>query len=125
MISFISLCVSVSTQPRVCVCPAEAELKDMIETLASSSQNFENSLIRHNLVVFRQGENALQVLPPLLDVIPEARLNLVIYYMKQGEYAEAFELIKEVEPTTPPQYILKVIACVSVCVSVLVLVRVH
>lgn len=36
-------------------------------------------------VVFRGGEGALQVLPPLIDVIPEARLNLVIYYLRQGE----------------------------------------
>ena len=35
-------------------------------------------------VVFRAGEGALQVLPPLIDVIPEARLNLVIYYLRQG-----------------------------------------
>ena len=35
-------------------------------------------------VVFRGGEGALQVLPPLIDVIPEARLNLVIYYLRQG-----------------------------------------
>lgn len=37
-------------------------------------------------VVFRGGEGALQVLPPLIDVIPEARLNLVIYYLRQGVY---------------------------------------
>ena len=37
-------------------------------------------------VVFRGGEGALQVLPPLIDVLPEARLNLVIYYLKQGKY---------------------------------------
>ena len=35
-------------------------------------------------VVFQSGEGALQVLPPLVDVIPEARLNLVIYYLKEG-----------------------------------------
>lgn len=35
-------------------------------------------------VVFRGGEGSLQCLPPLIDVIPEARLNLVIYYLKQG-----------------------------------------
>jgi intraflagellar transport protein 56 len=35
-------------------------------------------------VVFQNGEGALQVLPPLVDVIPEARLNLVIYYLKEG-----------------------------------------
>lgn len=47
-------------------------------------------MLRHNLVVFRSGENALQVLPPLLDVIPEARLNLVIYYLKTDEVTEAY-----------------------------------
>lgn len=40
-------------------------------------------LIKHNLVVFRSGEGALQILPKLLDVIPEARLNLIIYYLQQ------------------------------------------
>lgn len=30
----------------------------------------------------------LQVLPPLLDIIPEARLNLVIYHLRKDEAAE-------------------------------------
>jgi intraflagellar transport protein 56 len=33
-------------------------------------------------VVFRQGEGALKVLPALVDFLPEARLNLVIYYLR-------------------------------------------
>lgn len=37
------------------------------------------------MVVFSNGENALQVLPPLLDVFNEARLNLVIYHLKNDE----------------------------------------
>uniref|UniRef100_A0A2K5H951 Intraflagellar transport protein 56 n=1 Tax=Colobus angolensis palliatus TaxID=336983 RepID=A0A2K5H951_COLAP len=61
---------------------AEAELKSLMGN-ASSSFEFAKELIRHNLVVFRGGEGALQVLPPLVDVIPEARLNLVIYYLRQ------------------------------------------
>lgn len=36
-----------------------------------------NDLIRHNLVVFNNGEGALKTLPALVDTIPEARLNLV------------------------------------------------
>jgi hypothetical protein len=40
-------------------------------------------LIRHNLVVFRGGQGALQILPKLVDVIPEARFNLIIYYLHQ------------------------------------------
>ena len=35
-------------------------------------------------VIFRDGEGALQVLPQLVGVIPEARLNLVVYHLRQG-----------------------------------------
>lgn len=63
----------------------QAELKNLID-ISSSSFEFAKELIRHNLVVFRGGEGALQVLPPLIDVISEARLNLVIYYLRQGSH---------------------------------------
>ncbi|XP_063444893.1 intraflagellar transport protein 56-like isoform X2 [Mytilus trossulus] len=85
---------------------AEAELKSLQE-MASPSFVFARDLIKHNLVVFRGGEGSLQVLPPLIDVIPEARLNLVIYYLKQDDVTEAYNLIKDLEPTTPQEYILK------------------
>lgn len=85
---------------------AEAELKTLID-IASTSFDFAKELIRHNLVVFRGGEGALQVLPPLIDVIPEARLNLVIYYLRQDDVQEAYNLIKDMEPSTPQEYILK------------------
>lgn len=49
----------------------------------------------------------MQILPNLVDVIPEARLNLVIYYLKQDDMREAFELIKDLEPAVPQEYILK------------------
>ena len=35
-------------------------------------------------MIFRGGEGALQILPPLLGVVAEARLNLAIYHLKQG-----------------------------------------
>ena len=81
---------------------AEGELKVLADGNVS-----DNFLIKHNLVVFRGGENALQVLQPLLDMPPEARLNLVIFYLRQGEFAEAFQLIKDLEPSTPKEYNLK------------------
>uniref|UniRef100_A0AAR2JBR7 Intraflagellar transport protein 56 n=1 Tax=Pygocentrus nattereri TaxID=42514 RepID=A0AAR2JBR7_PYGNA len=84
----------------------KAELKNLID-ISSSSFEFAKELIRHNLVVFRGGEGALQVLPPLIDVISEARLNLVIYYLRQDDVQEAYNLIKDLEPTTPQEYILK------------------
>jgi len=39
-------------------------------------------------VVFRGGEGALQVLPPLVDVIPEARLNLVSNWWLQSALSD-------------------------------------
>uniref|UniRef100_A0A8C5HQY2 Intraflagellar transport protein 56 n=1 Tax=Gouania willdenowi TaxID=441366 RepID=A0A8C5HQY2_GOUWI len=84
----------------------KAELKNLID-ISSCSFEFAQELIRHNLVVFRGGEGALQVLPPLIDVIPEARLNLVIYYLRQDDVQEAYNLIQDLVPTTPQEYILK------------------
>lgn len=51
----------------------------------------------------------MQVLPPLIDVIPEARLNLVIYYLKNDEVQEAYTLIKDMECVLPKEYILKAV----------------
>ncbi|KAM3835880.1 intraflagellar transport protein 56-like [Diretmus argenteus] len=87
---------------------AEAELKNLID-ISSTSFEFAKELIRHNLAVFRGGEGALQVLPSLIDVLPEARLNLVIYYLRQEEFQESYALIKDLELTTPQEYILKAV----------------
>ena len=62
-----------------------------------------SDLIRHNAVVFSQGTGALRVLPPLVDFLPEARLNLVIYYLRHDGVNDAYELIKDVEPSTPQE----------------------
>ena len=75
---------------------AEQELRTLMQDhmTGSSAASFGKDLLQHNLVVFRNGEGALQTLPPLVDVIPEARLNLVIYLLRQEEVNEAYELIK-------------------------------
>lgn len=106
---------------------AQTEMKQLIEKISSSFSS-GHDLIRHNTVVritflhscfwtysytffhlqvFRGGENALQILPNLVDVIPEARLNLVIYYLKQDDVKAAYDLIKDLEPAVPQEYILK------------------
>ncbi|XP_054844728.1 intraflagellar transport protein 56 isoform X2 [Eublepharis macularius] len=87
---------------------AEGLLKSLMDS-ASTSFEFAQELIKHNLVVFQKGEGALQVLPSLVDVIPEARLNLVIYYLRQDDAQEAYNLIKDLEPSTPQEYILKAV----------------
>lgn len=74
----------------------------------------DSDLIRHNLCVFRDGADALKVFPNLVDYIPEARLNLVIYYLRNGDVNEAYELIKDLDPSTPQEYILKGVVNASV-----------
>ena len=83
---------------------AESELR----VLADKGVNLQGSdLIRHNLVVFSNGDKALQVLPNLLDTVPEAKLNLVIYHLRHGNINEAYELVRDLEPSTPQDYIIK------------------
>lgn len=83
---------------------AESELKSLIHT----DGMFGADLIRHNLVVFRSGEGALHILPNLIDIIPEARLNLTIHHLRNGEIAKAQELVQFIlKPTGISEYILK------------------
>lgn len=37
----------------------------------------------------------MSVLPPLMDVFPEAKLNLIIYYLKNDDINEAYNLAKD------------------------------
>lgn len=85
---------------------AEQELKQLIDN-SSPNFSFAKELIRHNLVVFRNGEKAYHVLSSLVDIIPEARLNLTIYYLKQNDIENANQLMKDVKPNIPNEYILK------------------
>ncbi|KAJ3102893.1 Intraflagellar transport protein 56 [Phlyctochytrium planicorne] len=85
---------------------AESELSS-ISDRSSATFKFGDDLIQHNMVVFRNGDGALQVFPSLLDAIPEARLNLVIYYLRNDDIVSAYNLMKDIEPATPQEYILK------------------
>ncbi|KAJ8965156.1 hypothetical protein NQ314_004381 [Rhamnusium bicolor] len=84
---------------------AENELRSIIEQ--SANVGFGYDLVKHNLVVFRDGEGAMQVFPGLVDVVPEARLNLVINYLKNNDTKEAYDLLKDLQPAVPQEYILK------------------
>ncbi|KAI9188078.1 hypothetical protein H9P43_002469 [Blastocladiella emersonii ATCC 22665] len=75
----------------------------------STGQMFAQDILRHNLVVFRNGEGALGVLEPLVDVVPEARLNLALWHLRHDDMVAAYELMKDVDPASPAEYILKAI----------------
>lgn len=84
---------------------AESELKSILDQCANAGFGYD--LVGHNLVVFRNGEGAMQTFPPLVDVVSEARLNLVIYHLRQDDTKEAYDLIKDLQPAVPQEYILK------------------
>ncbi|KAJ7283046.1 hypothetical protein O6H91_Y351200 [Diphasiastrum complanatum] len=54
-----------------------------------------------------------KVFPPLVDILPEARINLVTYYMRKNESQQAYEVMKEYEPTSLQEYVIKAIASAS------------
>lgn len=68
---------------------AENEIMALLEKI-SPSFIFGQDIIKHNLVAFRDGAGALQVLPSLVDIISEARLNLTIYYLKQTIHQNSY-----------------------------------
>ncbi|CAH0563368.1 unnamed protein product [Brassicogethes aeneus] len=84
---------------------AENEIRSIVDQCAN--EGFGYDLIKHNLVVFRDGEGAMQVFPGLVDVVPEARLNLVIHYLRNNDTKEAYDLLKDLQPSVPQEYILK------------------
>ncbi|XP_050346449.1 intraflagellar transport protein 56 [Nymphalis io] len=87
---------------------AENDLKQ----ISSEQHTFGQDLVKHNLVVFRNGEGALKVLPELVDVVPEARLNLAGYRLRHREPLEARELLEPLQPTSPLHYILRAVVAV-------------
>jgi len=66
----------------------------------------EHDLVRHNIVVFNNGSKALKILPGLVDHIPEAKLNLAIYYLKHNEIEAAAELIGDMDADSPQSHLV-------------------
>ena len=89
-----------------------------LQNITKSSDIIEdNDLLKHNLAVFDNEPdskyNKLKIFSNLLDIIPEARQNLIIYYLRNGQVNQAYNLIKEMQTVTTKDYILKaVVHCI-------------
>ncbi|EGT55781.1 hypothetical protein CAEBREN_10651 [Caenorhabditis brenneri] len=68
-------------------------------------------LCRHNLVLFKNCETALQVLPSLMKHVPEARLNLILYHLNRDNLKDAMSLCRDFEPQTPYEFLVKALTC--------------
>ena len=89
----------------LCNNDGEAAL-EVIDAHCDRKTQDEHDLVRHNIVVFNNGERALQVFPGLVDHIPEAKLNLAIYYLKQRELEAAAELIGDMDADSPQSHLV-------------------
>lgn len=75
----------------------------------------------HNTVVFQEAGAtatttterlgtsgaAVSTLKSFVGVIDEARMNLVLCHLRHREYEKAFELVDDLEPTTPSEHLIK------------------
>ncbi len=59
---------------------ADAELKALVDRLHATSGDLDSDLLKHNLVVFRSGENALQVCIASTRGAEAARLTVLRTY---------------------------------------------
>ncbi|KHJ91726.1 hypothetical protein OESDEN_08399 [Oesophagostomum dentatum] len=66
-------------------------------------------LLRHNTVVFKDGDGAMQVFPGLMDTLPEARVNLILYHLKREDIESAMTLCNDLEPQSTTEFLVKAI----------------
>lgn len=74
--------------------------------LPSHSSREPHPLISHNVVALKGGEKALSTWPKLLKSVPQARLNLALYYLMGGEVEAATDLMNEVEADSPQSHLV-------------------
>ena len=91
---------------------AESQLLQ-IKKFSSASYTFVNALIQHNVVVFHNGEDGFQVLPPLVHSLPEAKFNLAVLYLRENNAAEAYNLLQNYVPVDVSESILKATAMLA------------
>ena len=95
----------------------DKEAKQIILNLQESTKKADliedNDILRHNVAVFETSaagnSNKLKVFSSLLDIIPEAKQNLIIYYLRNDQVNQAYNLVKELQPVTTKDYILKAV----------------
>ncbi|VDD94626.1 unnamed protein product [Enterobius vermicularis] len=92
---------------------ADRQLHSIDDNSTTDCLNVRN-LVAHNKVfslffpvVFQDGEGALLTLPSLVNTIPEARLNLIKFYLARDDLQSAFKLFEGHQPETPQEYLLQ------------------
>lgn len=85
---------------------AESQLLQ-IRKFSSSNFDFADALIKHNEVIFHDGEDGFTQLTKLVNSLPEARFNLAVLYLRKNEPEEAYNIAQEIDPLDINESILK------------------
>ncbi|KAH0791210.1 TPR Domain containing protein [Histomonas meleagridis] len=85
-----------------------------IRKFSSSSYDFVDSIVTHNLCIFQNGEDGFTILPKLVPILNEARYNLAILHMRSNESLEAYSLLKDYNPIQLNESILKASVLLSI-----------
>ncbi len=93
---------------------AAQNLINLLQESSKIGNIIENDdLLKHNMAVYESEENPvfnkLKVFSSLIDIIPESKLNLIIYYLRNDQITQAYNLIKDLQPNNTKEYILKAI----------------
>lgn len=91
---------------------AESQLLQ-INKFSSASYSFIQALIQHNVVIFHDGEGGFQVLPQLVNSLPEAKFNLAILYLRDNNAPEAYNLLQNFQPVDVTENILRATALLA------------
>ncbi|KAH7831063.1 putative tetratricopeptide repeat protein 26 [Monocercomonoides exilis] len=86
------------------------EILKQVERASFTSPSMR-SIIAHNKVIFKNGEGALQVLPPLLNELREAKVNLTMYYLFNDLLPDAAAQMRDHEPRCLSESKVKAVVC--------------
>jgi intraflagellar transport protein 56 len=85
---------------------AESQLLQ-IRKFSSAAYDFVDSLVTHNLCIFANGVDGFTILPKLVHVLPEARYNLAVLYMRENNPTDANEVLQDFTPVQLNESMLK------------------
>lgn len=92
---------------------AESQLLQ-IRKFSSATYDFIDSLIKHNICIFHDGDDGFTILPKLVNNLMEARFNLSVLYMRENNPSEAYNLLGDFQPVDVNESILKATVCLAV-----------
>lgn len=91
----------------------QGKLDEALDALAQMKDDAEIAnlpIFKHNRCLYADLHAAALVLPTLVGIVPEARLNIIRLYTERGDYEAAYKYVENFEPAVSTEYTLKAAA---------------